>query len=143
MINKGARYLATALIAIAFIMPSGAYAIDALGTNERAEYPVMELSVSETFTFSSNVPPSPNYVASSLKSVLSGNILRVNISSSTSNKSVRMRIVNSSGTVLANWKTVGVGVTATLWTAPANTNVRIQLQSTTASTMTAKGTWIY
>ena len=143
MIKRTACTLIILSIMLALLLPGFAQAVDPGELLLTETVGITPSAISETFTFSNNIPASPSYLTSSQKSVMKGSKLQVLISSSTNSKPVKMRVVNSSGTVLADWKSVSVGTTTTLWAAPANTNVKVHLQSTTGSTMTAKGSWVY
>jgi len=97
----------------------------------------------QTFTFSNNIPVAPAVLKSSVKTLAAGGSLKVTLQETTNNQAVKMRVINSSGTVLANWKTVAKGTTATLYTSPKMVDAYVQLQSSQSYVMRAVGVWTF
>ena len=101
------------------------------------------LKTMQNFTFSNNVPVAPAVVKSSMKTLAAYGPLKATLQSTTNSKAVKMRVVNSSGSVLADWKTVANGTTVTLYTSTKMVDVYVQLQSTQSYVMLAQGFWAY
>jgi len=145
--TKGSYFaiLFVAFLAILLVLPAGALAtgIENNAVEENAAFTETLSRITETFTFSGNIPVSPNVVTSSAKSLIAKRPLKVNLQDTTNSKAVKMRVINSSGTALTGWISVAKGTTATLYTPTVAMSVRVQLQSSQSYVMKAVGFWTY